>query len=92
MADKNVSAQGAKRPAEATVEAGATKKAATPPEYSIQELAAAAPSIFKGVSPDCVTAALRLAGIDRATKAKAQEVVEKFIKRPIPNPNEKEEK
>lgn len=89
MADKKVSAQGSGKPAEAGVEPVETKGKAIVPEYTVQELAAAAPSIFMGVSPDCVTAALRLAHVEMATKAQAVKIVEEFTKRPIPGPNEK---
>lgn len=53
------------------------------PEYSIRELAAAAPSIAKGANADTMTAALRQAGITKASKSKAAELVTKFIKREV---------
>lgn len=53
------------------------------PEYSIWELAAAAPSIAKGANADTMTAALRQAGITKASKSKAEELVTKFIKREV---------
>lgn len=53
------------------------------PEYSIQELAAAAPSIVKGANADTMTAALRQAGLTRASKSKAAELVTKFIKKEV---------
>lgn len=60
----------------------------TPPviEYTVRELAAAAKTVFPGISPDCVTAALRMAGISRTTKEKAQEIVRKFVFEPVSNP------
>ena len=51
-------------------------------EYSAQELIAAARSAF-GVSPDIMAAALKTAGLTRATKAKARELAENFAKREV---------
>lgn len=89
MADEKASVQSAKKPAGAGVEPVTAKSKARAPEYTVQELAAGATSIFKGVSPDCVTAALRLARVEKATKEQAVKIVEEFTKRPILGPNEK---
>ena len=51
-------------------------------EYSAHELIAAARSAF-GVSPDIMAAALKTAGLSRATKEKAREVAENFAKREV---------
>lgn len=56
--------------------------APTAAEYSAQELIAAARSAF-GVSPDIMAAALKTAGLTRATKAKARELAENFAKREV---------
>ena len=85
MANEKVPTQGAKKPADAGVGPVAPKNTAA--EYTVQELAAA--SIFKGTSPDCVTAALRLAHVEKATMEQAAKIVAEFKKRPIPGPNEK---
>ena len=61
------------------------KPGATTPaeaEYSVQELIAAARSAF-GVSPDIMAAALKTAGLTRATKAKARELAENCAKREV---------
>ena len=92
MADKKVSAATAKTPTAGSVAAETAKKTATAAEYSVQELVAAAASVCPGVSPDCITAALRLAKVETATKARAKEIVEAFIKRPVSDPNKKEAK
>ncbi len=55
-------------------------------EYSVQELAAAASTIFPGVSPDCVTAALRMAKVEKVTKAKAKKIVDAFVSTPVAGP------
>lgn len=72
----------AKEQADSTVKEAATAKAPEA-EYTVKELTAAAASIFKGVSQDCVTAAFRVAGIEKATKSKAQEIVNKFSKKEV---------
>lgn len=53
------------------------------PEYSVRELAAAAPLIAKGANADTMTAALRQAGLTKASKRKAEELVTKFIKKEV---------
>lgn len=47
------------------------------PAYTARELAQAAKKVF-GVSPDIATAALRLAGVENATIAQAEEIIKKF--------------
>lgn len=48
------------------------------PEYTVTEFAAN-PSIFgKNVSPDVVTAALRVAGVKQTTKSDAIKIVNKY--------------
>lgn len=61
----------------------------SPVEYTIAELTAGARTVFPGVSPDCVTAALRMAGVTKATKEKAQEIVARFVSEPVPDPRKK---
>lgn len=49
------------------------------PEYTVEEFAAGAGTIFsEAVSPDIVTAALRMAGVNKITKSAAQKIIEKF--------------
>ena len=50
--------------------------------YTAQELIAAARSAF-GVSPDIMAAALKTAGITKATKAEAKALAENFAKREV---------
>ena len=54
-------------------------------EYSAAEFAAASAStIFgKGATPDCVIAAFRMAGVEKATKSKAKELVSKFLQKEV---------
>ena len=58
------------------------------PKYSMAELAAGAASVFNA-SPDCVTAALRAAGITEATKEEARKIVGKFMAAPVPPASQK---
>jgi hypothetical protein len=61
-----------------------TKKSAIPAEYTASEFAEAARNTFgANVTPDCVIAAFRVAGITKATKEKAQEIVSKFLKKEV---------
>ena len=86
MASKKVSAQSGESPAEAHVAGAGTKSAPIAVEYTVEELAAAAKTVFPGISPDCVTAALRMAGVIKITKEKAKEIVDKFINEPVAGP------
>ena len=53
-------------------------------EYSAAEFAASASTIFgKGATPDCVIAAFRMAGVEKATKSKAKELVSKFLQKEV---------
>ena len=69
------------KPVKGTSKTNAAKDAE--PEYSIRELAAAAPRLVPGATPDCVTAALRLAGLKTASRSKAAELVAEFIKKEV---------
>lgn len=51
-------------------------------EYTVAEFAAVAASVFHA-SPDIVTAALRMAGVEKTTKSAAIEIVEKFRKKEV---------
>lgn len=86
MATKKEPAQNGGSPVEAAVAAAEGKNAPASAEYSIEELAAGAKTVFPGISPDCVTAALRLAGITRTTRDKAKEIVDKFVNEPVAGP------
>jgi hypothetical protein len=49
------------------------------PEYTVEEFAAGAGTIFdEAVSPDIVTAALRVAGVKKTTKSEAKKIIDKF--------------
>lgn len=48
------------------------------PEYTVEEFAAN-PSVFgEAISPDIVTAALRVAGVKKTTKSEAEKIINKF--------------
>ena len=86
MANKKVSAQSGEGPVEAAVHAAGPKNAPIAVEYTIEELTAGAKTVFPGISPDCVTAALRLAGVTKTTKEKAKEIVDEFVNDPVAGP------
>lgn len=52
------------------------------PEYTVEEFAANAVSVF-GAAPDIVTAALRVAGVTKTTKSAAEKIIEQFRKKEV---------
>lgn len=86
MANKKVPAASGEGPVEAPVAAAKGKNTPVAVEYTVKELAAGAKTVFPGISPDCVTAALRMAGVTKTTKEKAKEIVEKFVNDPVAGP------
>lgn len=86
MANRKTSAQSGENPVEAPVADVGAKNAPAAVEYTIEELTAGAKTVFPGVSPDCVTAALRLAGATKTTKERAKEIVDKFVNAPVAGP------
>lgn len=68
-------------PAEAA-KAAKTVAAPAAPVYSKDELVAASGKVF-GVSPDIVTAALRMAGIQQATVEEATKIVKEFAHKEV---------
>lgn len=53
-------------------------------EYTVDELAKASEAVFgKGVMPECVIAAFRVAGIEKATKTEAKRIVTNFMKKEV---------
>ena len=68
---------------EPSVAASGAKNTPTAVEYTVEELTAGAKTVFPGVSPDCVTAALRLAGVTKTTKEKAKEIVDNLVNAPV---------
>lgn len=63
-----------------------TAKPVSAPEavYSARELAREAERVFgKGVSPDCVVAAFRMEGVERAGIGRAKEIVQKFRRKEV---------
>lgn len=67
-----------------TERAAQAKTERTEAEYSAAEFAASVSSIFgKGTTPDCVIAAFRMAGVKKATKSKAKEIVSKFLQKEV---------
>ena len=86
MAHKKVPAQSDESQVEATAATAGVQNSPVAVEYTIEELAAGAKTVFPGISPDCVTAALRLAGITKTTKEKAKEIVDKFVNAPVAGP------
>ena len=66
----------------ARAETAAPGQAAAESVYSAGELAAVAGKVF-GTSQDCVTAALKVAGISECTISKAKAIVEAFRKKEV---------
>lgn len=67
-----------------TEKAAQAKTEHTEAEYSAAEFAASASSIFgKGATPDCVIAAFRMAGVKKANRSKAKEIVSKFLQKEV---------
>lgn len=85
MAKNNT--QAAEQPEGAAVAAVATQEtpqSISKTEYTAEEFAAAARVIFGNqVTPDCVTAAFRMANIAKATKGQAKEIVSKYLKKEV---------
>lgn len=69
------------KPVKGTLKPNAAKE--VEPEYSVRELAVAAPRLVQGATPDCMTAALHLAGLKKASRSKAAELVAEFIKKEV---------
>lgn len=57
-------------------------KAQSESTYPVSEFIEKSRSVF-GVSPECVITAFSIAGIDRATETKAQEIVKNFMTREV---------
>jgi hypothetical protein len=54
------------------------------PEYTAEELAAASEKLFgKKVMPECVIAAFRVAGVEKATKTEAAKIVKNFMTKEV---------
>jgi hypothetical protein len=53
-------------------------------EYTAEELAAASEKVFgKKVMPECVIAAFRVAGVEKATKTEAAKIVKNFMTKEV---------
>ena len=53
-------------------------------EYTADELAKAAEPVFgKGIMPECVIAAFRVAGVKKATKTEAKKIINKFMTKEV---------
>ncbi|MDD3229168.1 MAG: hypothetical protein PHE09_08105 [Oscillospiraceae bacterium] len=53
-------------------------------EYTVKELAEAAEAVIgKGTMPECVIAAFRVAGVEKATKTDAKKIVTKFMTKEV---------
>jgi len=53
-------------------------------EYTAKELAEAAETVIgKGTMPECVIAAFRVAGVEKATKTDAKKIVTKFMTKEV---------
>lgn len=53
-------------------------------EYSVQELAREGARVFgEGVPPDCVVAAFRMEGVERASVERARAIVQKFLQKEV---------
>ncbi len=53
------------------------------PEYTAEELAAASELFGKKVMPECVIAAFRVAGVEKATKTEAAKIVKNFMTKEV---------
>ena len=73
MADKQ------KQPEEKTV---VKTTAEVEPEYTVAELAKHSKTVF-GVMPECVIAAFRVAGLEKATKQAAEKIINTFMKKEV---------
>jgi hypothetical protein len=73
MADK------VKQPDEETV---VKTTAEVEPEYTVAELAQHSKAVF-GVMPECVIAAFRVAGLEKATKQAAEKIINTFMKKEV---------
>ena len=63
---------------------GTEKKSVSESVYTVKELAASAEAVFgENVKKECVIAAFRAAGKTQGTKAEAQEIVRKFMKKGV---------
>lgn len=53
-------------------------------EYTMEELAAASEAVIgKGTMPECVIAAFRVAGVEKATKKEAQKIVKQYLTKEV---------
>jgi phage-related baseplate assembly protein len=53
-------------------------------EYTVEELAAASETVIgKGTMPECVIAAFRVAGVEKATKTEAKKIVTKYLTKEV---------
>jgi phage-related baseplate assembly protein len=53
-------------------------------EYTVEELAAAVETVIgKGIMPECVIAAFRVAGVEKATKTEAKKIVTKYLTKEV---------
>lgn len=66
----------------ATEDVATQTVAETESEYSVAEFAENSKSVF-GVMPECVIAAFRVAGIEKATKQAAEKIINDFMKREV---------
>ena len=69
----------AKKTAEVMPEEKVQKTPVQEPEYTVEEFAANPSAVFgEAISPDIVTAALRVAGVKKTTKSAAKTIINKF--------------
>lgn len=61
---------------------GTAPKTKAQSTHHVSEFAEKSRILF-GVSPECVITAFSIAGIDRATETKAQEIVKKFMSQEV---------
>jgi phage-related baseplate assembly protein len=53
-------------------------------EYTMEELATASETVIgKGTMPECVIAAFRVAGVEKATKTEAKKIVTKYLTKEV---------
>ena len=65
-----------------TPQKAGTERAASDPVYTVEEFAAVSHKVFD-TTPDIVTAAMKEAGVELATKKEAEKIVSAFLSKPI---------
>ncbi len=72
----------AEKPKQTTEEVVQKTAVDTEPEYAVTEFAQHSKALF-GVMPECVIAAFRVAGLEKATKQAAEKAINTFMKKEV---------